>query len=176
MATRPWLRTASLLILFAAYFCPITYAATKDTQDAQLVRLRYVQGDVRFNRGNGKHPDLKQPWEVAITNLPIEQNYALATGDGRAEIEFEDGSVVYVAENTVMLFDELTSTDDVPATTLELVSGTITADYNLCPMNLSRLIRQRDKLPAVIRKGPSSGFSLTSMEWSLLRRWTPRQI
>jgi len=127
MATQPWLGTASLLILLAAYFPPITYAATKDASDPQLVRLRYLQGDVRFNRGDGKHPDLKRPWEVAIANLPIEQNYALVTGDGRAEIEFEDGSEVYVAENTVLLFTELTSANDVPTTKLELVSGTVTA-------------------------------------------------
>jgi hypothetical protein len=133
MATRPWLGTVSLLILLAAYFPPPTYAATKRASDPQLVRLRYVQGDVRFNRGDGKHPDLKQPWQVAITNLPIEHNYALATGDGRAEIEFEDGSVVYVAENTVILFTELTSTDDVPTTALELVSGTLTAGLQPLP-------------------------------------------
>jgi len=54
MATQPWLGTASLLILLAAYFPPITYAATKDASDPQLVRLRYLQGDVRFNRGDGK--------------------------------------------------------------------------------------------------------------------------
>ena len=127
MATQPWLGTISLLILLGAYFPPIAYAATKDASDPQLVRLRYVEGDVRFNRGDGKHPDLKRPWEVAITNLPIEQNYALATGDGRAEIEFEDGSEVYVAENTVLLFTELTSADDVPRTVIELVSGAVTA-------------------------------------------------
>jgi hypothetical protein len=133
MGTRPWLGTVSLLILLAAYFPPLTYAATKDASDPQLVRLRYVQGDVRFNRGDGKHPDLKRPWEVAITNLPIEQNYALATGDGRAEIEFEDGSEVYVAENTVLLFTELTSANDVPTTKLELVSGTVTAGFQPLP-------------------------------------------
>ncbi|HXM11587.1 MAG TPA: FecR family protein [Terriglobales bacterium] len=133
MAIRPWLGTASLLILLAAYFPPITYAATKDASDPQLVRLRYMQGDVRFNRGDGKHPDMKRPWEMAITNLPIEQNYALATGDGRAEIEFEDGSEVYVAENTLLLFTELTSADDVPTTKLELVSGTVTAGLQPLP-------------------------------------------
>jgi hypothetical protein len=133
MATQPRLGTVLLLILLAAYLPPITYGATKDASDPELVRLRYVQGDVRFNRGDGKHPDLKRPWEVAITNLPIEQNYALATGEGRAEIEFEDGSEVYVAENTVLLFTELTSADDVPRTKLELVSGTVTAGLQPLP-------------------------------------------
>jgi hypothetical protein len=37
-------------------------ASSTSTADAQL---GYLQGDVRFNRGDGKHPDLKKPWEQA---------------------------------------------------------------------------------------------------------------
>jgi hypothetical protein len=36
-------------------------ASSTSTTDAQLVRLSYLQGDVRFNRGDGKHADLKKP-------------------------------------------------------------------------------------------------------------------
>jgi hypothetical protein len=97
--------------------------------EPQLVRLSYVEGDVRFNRGDGKRPDLKKPWERAEINLPIEQGFALATGDdGRAEIEFETGGVVYLAENSVVLFNKLASTDDLPETRIELVSGTLTTN------------------------------------------------
>jgi hypothetical protein len=133
MATRPWLGIVSFLILLATQFSPCTYAATKGESDPQLVRLRYLQGDVRFNRGDGKNPDLKQPWEVATMNLSVAENYALATGNGRAAIEFESGSVVYVDENTVVIFQELTSTNDVPTTILELVSGTATAGLQPIP-------------------------------------------
>ena len=36
-------------------------------------------------------------WEQAAANLPLETGYSLVTGTGRAEIEFEDASVVYLA-------------------------------------------------------------------------------
>lgn len=133
MAARPWLQTLPSLIFLTAYFAPVTHAATKMASDPQLVRLTYMQGDVRFNRGDGKQPDLKQSWEQAVMNLPIEQNYALATGNGRAELELENGSVVYVAENTVVLFNELTSTNDVSTTRIELVSGSVTAGVQSQP-------------------------------------------
>ncbi len=133
MASRPGFRMILLLTLLTTYFPLTTCAATEDPAIPQLVRLSYVQGDVRFNRGDQKQADLRQPWEQAVTNLPIEQNYALATGNGRAEIEFESGSVVYVAENSVVLFRELKSKDDVPTTTLEVVSGTVTAGLKPIP-------------------------------------------
>jgi hypothetical protein len=117
-------------LLFSAMFLPRAMAATSTTPqiDAQLVRVSYVEGDVRFNRGDGKGPDLKKPWEQAEVNLPIEQNFALATGVGRAEVEFEDGSVIYMAENTVVLFDELSVAIGILTTRLELISGTVTTD------------------------------------------------
>ena len=56
----------------------------------EKVRLSYVEGDVRFNRGGGKKPSLKKPWEQARVGLPVEQNYTLSTGtNGRVEIEFQ---------------------------------------------------------------------------------------
>jgi FecR protein len=136
-ASRPW-----LLALFVVTFCmaicsPASKASSTPSTDAQLVRLSYVQGDVRFNRGDAKEPDLKKPWEQAEVNLPIEQNFALATGaDGRAEIEFESGSIIYVAENSVILFEQLAMKDGVPTTRLELVSGTVTTGLESVPKEL----------------------------------------
>jgi hypothetical protein len=113
-------------------------AATAAAQsEPQLVRMSYMQGDVRFNRGDAKQPNLKKPWEQADVNLPIAANYALATGaDGRAEIELESGSVIYVAENSVVLFEQLTETNGAPSTRLELVSGTITTGVKTMPGEL----------------------------------------
>jgi hypothetical protein len=118
--------------LFLAFFPPAVTEASY-LSEPQLVRLRYVQGDVRFNRGDGKGPDLKKPWEQAEVNLPIEKGFALATGDGRAEIEFESGSMIYLAENSVLLFMRMTETDGVPTTQLELVSGTLTTSVEVIP-------------------------------------------
>jgi FecR protein len=94
--------------------------------DPEIVRLSFIQGDVRFSRGDAKGPNLEKDWEQGAVNLPILKNYSLATGNGRAEIEFEYGSVVYLAENSVLLFDTASVTNGVPTTELELISGTAT--------------------------------------------------
>jgi len=80
--------------------------------EPQLVRVSYAEGDVRFNRGGCKRPDVQKPWELADVNLPIEEGCTLATEEGRAEVEFESNSIVYVAPNSVVLFGEISSTDD----------------------------------------------------------------
>ena len=126
-------RTVLLLTLSTTLLAPVGTASSASQSEPQLVRLSYVQGDVRFNRGDAKHPDLKKPWEQAEVNLAIEENFALATGDGRAEIEFESSSTLYVAENSTLLFEQLVSTDGVPTTRLELVSGSVTTAVKTLP-------------------------------------------
>ncbi|MGH9715759.1 MAG: FecR domain-containing protein [Candidatus Acidiferrales bacterium] len=121
-----WRQIASVLGFSILAFPAGALAAQSPTTFAQIVRLKYVQGDVRFNAGGSKGPDLGKLWEQADANLPIQQGFAIATGTGRAEIEFEDSSVAYLADNSVMLFQVLTSTGGVPATQVELLSGTAT--------------------------------------------------
>jgi FecR protein len=136
---KPFGHLAVLFLAICATFFPTAMAATTAAapSEPQLVRVSYMQGDVRFNRGDAKQPNLKKPWEQAEVNLPIAGNYALATGaDGRAEIEFESGSVIYVAENSVVLFEQLTATNGTPVTRLELVSGTITTGVKTVPGDL----------------------------------------
>src|SRR5277367_321311 len=135
---KPFGHLAALFLTICAASFPTSVAAAAAAASAQrepqLVRVRYMQGDVRFNRGDTKKPNLKKPWDQADVNLPIAENYALATGaDGRAEIEFEGGSVIYVAENSVVLFEQLTAANGTPFTRLELVSGTITTGVRTVP-------------------------------------------
>jgi FecR protein len=98
----------------------------------QVVRLSYVEGDVRISRGTladkeqGKIGAKATGWEQAEANLPIESGYSLVTGEGRAEIEFEDASTVYLADNSVLSFTEITSTGGVPYTEFALIAGTAT--------------------------------------------------
>lgn len=83
--------------------------ASKESSDRE-VRLTYVQGDVRLSRGDSKGPNLKKPWEQAQAGEFVQEGFALATGsDGRTEVEFEDGSTVYLAEDSLLLFTELSS-------------------------------------------------------------------
>jgi FecR protein len=98
----------------------------------QIVRLSYVEGDVRVARGKeaekqqDQEPGEPTGWEQAAANLPLETGYSLVTGTGRAEIEFEDASVVYLADNSVLTFNELSTTNSVPTTEMELLTGTAT--------------------------------------------------
>src|SRR5579885_712515 len=71
--------------------------ALADVSHVRVVRLSVAEGDVRFTRDTkGKDPltDPGAQWETAPLNLPIRQGYTIATGNGRAEIEFESGAGV----------------------------------------------------------------------------------
>ncbi len=62
---------------------------------ARLVRISYVEGHVSFQS------PLAVDWSQASLNMPLQARDRLYTGeDGRAEIEFDDGSVLQLAEKT----------------------------------------------------------------------------
>jgi hypothetical protein len=92
----------------------------------QIVRLSLIEGDVRVSRGKEGEHATGDAWGVAAVNLPINSGFSLVTGTGRAEIEFEDASTIYLGDNSVLTFNQLTTTGGVPDTELTLVSGTVT--------------------------------------------------
>jgi len=94
----------------------------------QIVRLSYVEGDVRVARGKEAEKTTGAEWEQAVTNLPIETGFSLATGEGRAEIELEDASTLYLAENSVLTFNDLHTSMGVPYTEVALLAGAATVD------------------------------------------------
>ena len=100
--------------------------AKADASHARIVRLSLVQGDVRFAREFHDDPmsDTKAIWEVAPLNLPIRQGYALATENGRAEVEFENGAMAFIGANTVVQFYDLSLNDGAHVTRLVLRQGT----------------------------------------------------
>src|SRR5580698_2210952 len=73
----------------------------------QIVRISYLEGDVRIARGKDNEKATGNDWETATADLPLETGFNLATLDGRAEIEFEDASTVYLGENSVLSFTDL---------------------------------------------------------------------
>jgi FecR protein len=112
---------AALVLLFAGW-CPVQ----ADSSHARIIRLSLVQGDVRFTRdvhGDPLTTD-KANWEGATLNLPIRQGYVLATDHGRAEVEFENGAMAFLAENTVLEFYDLSLEDGAKTTRLVLRQGT----------------------------------------------------
>ena len=93
----------------------------------QIVRLSYADGDVRIARGKHDEKLTGNAWEQAVPGIPIQSGFSLATGpDGRAEIEFEDTSTIYLAPNSALTFSDLTTSDGLPHTTLSLLSGSVT--------------------------------------------------
>ncbi|HET8966428.1 MAG TPA: FecR family protein [Candidatus Acidoferrum sp.] len=101
-------------------------SAIADTGHARIVRLSLVQGDVRFARdvkGDPLNDSSQLNWETAALNLPIRQGYVVATDNGRVEVEFENGALAFLAENTVLQFYDLSSEDGGLTTRLILRQG-----------------------------------------------------
>jgi hypothetical protein len=91
----------------------------------QIVRISYLDGDVRIARGKDNEKASGNDWETATADLPLETGFNIATLDGRAEIEFEDASTVYLGENSVLSFTDLHTTAGVPHTEMTLLAGTL---------------------------------------------------
>lgn len=96
-----------------------------DATYPQIVRISYAEGDVRVSRGTRR-----ATWEAAITGLPLETGFNLVTGNGKAEIEFEDASTLYLGENSALAFNDLRTTAGVPYTELALLAGTATLNLD----------------------------------------------
>jgi FecR protein len=92
---------------------------------ARVVRLSDVEGTVQIDRGTG------QGYEKAIVNMPIEQGTKLwSKDDGKAEVEFEDGSVLRIVPNTKVEFSELSLADSGgKLSTVDLKEGTAYINY-----------------------------------------------
>jgi FecR protein len=118
------LLSSFLIILLISLFVG-AQPATADSSHARIIRLSLVQGDVRFARETHGDPlaNSNATWETAGLNLPIRQGYVLATDKGRAEVEFENGAVAFLNENTVLEFYDLSLIDSARTTRLVLRQG-----------------------------------------------------
>jgi hypothetical protein len=87
----------------------------------QIARISYTEGDVRVARG-AKDAE----WEQARADLPLETGFTISTGNGRAEIELENASTLYLAENSVLVFNDLETVVGKPVTKVGLLAGTVT--------------------------------------------------
>jgi hypothetical protein len=94
---------------------------------AQIARISYIEGDVRIARGRQNERITGDGWEKAEADLPLETGFSLVTGAGRAEIELEDASTLYLGENSVLSFNDLHTTGGVPYAELALLAGTVSA-------------------------------------------------
>jgi hypothetical protein len=98
--------TRLLPALVLVTICSLVCLPATATSQARIVRLSDVQGTVHINKNAGSG------FERAFLNLPITQGTQLETGpDGRAEVEFEDGSSLRLAPNSIITFSSLTLSD-----------------------------------------------------------------
>src|SRR5712664_2366187 len=115
----------SILVILLSSLFGVAHPASADSSHARIFRLSLVQGDVRFAREAHGDPlaDSKAGWENAELNLPIRQGYVLATDKGRVEVEFENGAMAFLKENTVLEFYDLSLNDSARTTRLVLRQG-----------------------------------------------------
>src|SRR5713226_1220514 len=113
---------AMLAVLAAAFLVVSASAESK----ARIVRLSEVQGTVQIDRATG------DGFDKAFINLPVIEGSKLKTGkDGRAEVEFEDGSALRLAPDSEVDFTRLALGDDgQKLSTVKLVSGTLYANLH----------------------------------------------
>ncbi|MBI3596243.1 MAG: FecR domain-containing protein [Nitrospirae bacterium] len=90
---------AVLLLLNLASAFPPSASAEEETSDpygtVRLSRISLIEGEVLLQRGDDEE------WVAASVNMPLRPHDKLwATDDARAEVQFDDGTVVRLAENT----------------------------------------------------------------------------
>src|SRR5437868_9068771 len=120
-----------LLVLLAALFLSVP-SASADSSHARIIRLSVVTGDVRFATKTHGDPlsDSETNWDRAQLNLPIRQGYVLATDNGSTEVEFENGTLAFWRENTVLEFYDLSLKDGALITRLVLRQGSASFHVN----------------------------------------------
>ncbi|MCI0620210.1 MAG: FecR domain-containing protein [Acidobacteria bacterium] len=118
---------AKLLSLICAVFvitCPVFQAA--DSSPARLLRVSLVQGDVTYQR-----TDLDR-WVDLSINTPILEGDKIWVGrDGRAEVEFENGSFARLSENTIVELSRLPDVNDTQGIEIRLNQGL--ASFDILP-------------------------------------------
>src|SRR5215469_6530426 len=133
MTFRKLLPSLFLIVLVALFFG--IAPASAGSSHARIIRLGLVSGDVRFASETHGDPltDPKANWDAAQLNLPIRQGYVLATDNGRAEVEFENGTLAFLKENTVLEFYDLSLKDGALITRLVLRLGS--ASFHVNPVS-----------------------------------------
>ena len=131
---------------FSRLFIPAVLLALASSpawcdSQVRIVRLSYIAGAVEVDRGTGH-------FEPAIVNLPITQGMKLETkDDGRAEVEFEDGSALRFAPDTAVRFSRLSLRDSGgKVSVVQVTNGTAYADVTGADGNQLTLEFAHEKL------------------------------
>jgi hypothetical protein len=124
MATRRVLNALFVVGVSVCLLLLVTPFSFADSH-ARIVRLSDIEGTVQIDRNTG------QGFEKAIENMPITQGVRLETGiSGRAEVEFENGSVLHLTENSSVEFTQLSlRSEGQRLTELRVNDGTVYVNF-----------------------------------------------
>jgi hypothetical protein len=119
-------KLGKMLAMWAVLAAAFLVVSASAESKARIVRLSEVQGTVQIDRATG------DGFDKAFINLPVIEGSKLKTGkDGRAEVEFEDGSALRLAPGSEVDFSRLALGDDgQKLSTVQLVSGTVYANLH----------------------------------------------
>jgi len=125
-----WTQTFSCLVVLlpAAFILPQPTSAQQREQP-QMVWVTYVDGSVKFSPGHKGKPQLGKTWIQTRRGQVLEDGYTLVTEDGRTAIEFEDGSIIYLAPHSALEFNQLVEKAGATGTELSLLTGTATIQH-----------------------------------------------
>ncbi|HWZ83247.1 MAG TPA: DUF6600 domain-containing protein [Terriglobales bacterium] len=112
-------------VICAVFACSLLAVSASAESKARIVRLSEVQGSVQMDRGTG------DGFDKTFLNMPVIEGSRLKTGvDGRAEVEFEDGSALRIVPNSEVEFTRLALGDEGQRlTSMQLASGTAYVNY-----------------------------------------------
>ena len=123
----------AVVVLCSDFPCRCSLVAqnekTEKVDEPQMAWLNQAEGAVKFPPGHDGQPKLGKDWLAANRGQVMEEGYTLATEKGRAEIEFENGTVVYLAENSVLEFEDLWVGPLGTETYMDLLTGTVTVAH-----------------------------------------------
>ena len=105
------------IFLTAALVLLARPVGAEDYSKIRIVRLSFVEGAVEYQSPG-------QDWQDAHLNLPIQEGFSLRTGDGYAEVEFEDALTVRLATNATVEFTTLALQNGGRVTKLTISQGT----------------------------------------------------
>jgi uncharacterized membrane protein YgcG len=125
MRWTPKLLTCLAIFLTTLLVIP-QQAKAKKTGEPEMVWVSYAVGEVKFSPGHKGKPLLGDNWMQAAPGQTMEEGYSLATEKGRAEVEFENGTMVYLAESSVLEFIKLQAKGEATEAEVNLLTGTAT--------------------------------------------------
>jgi hypothetical protein len=122
-----------VLIVFALALVAVPAARSQEAEDnapagpnanVRVARLSFFYGGAQVEIAG-------QGWQDAQVNLPLQEGSRVKTDDGRAELQFDDGSLLRLAQNTTVELMQLAMVNGSPSTKINLLSGTVIAEGRL---------------------------------------------